>query len=94
MSGRVAVLFTGTAVAVVMTAMLVAGVARAETIQCEASSRWWCVGTKQNDTMYSGVGFTAMRGLAGNDVLKGGDDGDWLYGNQGRDRIYGRASGD
>ena len=93
-ASRRAYLLALTLVAVGLLLGTVAGVAWAETTRCEASSRWWCEGTKQNDTMYGDAGFNAMRGLAGNDVLKGGDEGDWLYGNQGRDRLYGQSGGD
>lgn len=83
-------------VSVMVGALLVAtmtGIAWAKTIRCEGGFRW-CSGTKQNDTMYGGADFDAMRGLDGNDLLQGGDSNDWLYGNQGRDRLFGQSGPD
>jgi Ca2+-binding RTX toxin-like protein len=75
--------------------VLASGAALAiNTIQCPTGKWGLCEGTKHNDTIYGRASFNDMLGRGGNDILKAGDSGDLLNGNQGQDRLLGEGGRD
>ncbi len=79
-------------VAVVLTILLLAGVALARTVECRPNEP--CLGTEENDRLIGTDGSEDMRGYAGNDVLRGRGGLDNLQGGVGTDILKGGADGD
>lgn len=74
--------------AVVLTILLVGGVALAKTVQCQVNTS--CIGTNKDDLLIGTSGSDNMQGFGGNDVLKGrGGNDNTLRGDKGADRIFG-----
>ena len=77
----------GAIVAVVVSALVLAGFATAHSVDT-------VTGTSRADLLRGGAAADVIRGLAGNDTLRGGGGPDTLDGGPGSDKLFGNAGND
>lgn len=76
---------------VMLTLLLVAGVAFAATRHCNGGT---CTGTDRADKLFGSTGFDKILGQQGADKIRANDGDDMAKGGAGADEIYGEAGHD